>query len=72
MAKFLIVESRDLMEYKESDFAPGPDTNAEILKAVNQTIQGYQFNDFESVVLTDLRGKQKYLYSRDDLKNYKD
>ncbi len=50
-------------KYQRSDFAPGEDTEGEILKIIQSTFTSYQIADFREVRLEDLRSDTHRIYS---------
>lgn len=65
-----VIGNRVRFKYEQSDFPPGKNANAEILKVILEVVQNYHFTDFETIELDDLWGNEKYLYSKKDLAGY--
>jgi len=51
-------------KYQRSAFPPGEDTEDEIMKLVNETVQAYSFDDYTAVKLTNLHENKSYLYDK--------
>ena len=51
-------------KYQRSDFPPDADTEDEIMKIVNETVQAYGFADYTAVKLTNLHENKSYLYDK--------
>ncbi|MDD3374345.1 MAG: hypothetical protein PHY73_01305 [Candidatus Omnitrophica bacterium] len=58
------VTTRINFKFQNSDFPPDKNVADEILDAVVKTIHAYGFEDFSSVVLTDLRANSEITFSK--------
>lgn len=56
-------------KYERSAFFPSADTHYEILSQVKRTINAYQFDDFDSIILNNLVNKTKETITPDELNN---
>lgn len=57
-------------KYTQSDFPPQKDAETEILDIVGKTTRFYDFKDFSSVELNDLRNSKNYAFSPSQLKTF--
>ncbi len=63
------IAQRINFKYQQSDFEPGEDTQKELLRIVQQTVHIYNFSDFTSVRLYDLRSGVSQAYGRNQLQS---
>ncbi len=65
------IENRIYFKYEKSDFPPGEDVEHEIMGQVAITVGVYNFTDFDSVKLHNLREKKTYDFRKDQLGTFK-
>ena len=58
------VATRITFKFQNSDFPPDKNYEDEIVNAIIKTFHAYDFNDFTSVLLNDLRTKKETIFSR--------
>ena len=57
-------------KYQQSDFPPGDDPQAEIMRVVAATLGAYPWKNFQEIQLDNLAEGKRYSYSKDDLAAY--
>ncbi|MDP8213073.1 MAG: hypothetical protein P9X22_07300 [Candidatus Zapsychrus exili] len=62
------MKNRINFKYGRSQFPPSDDTRKEILSAVVETIRFYNFEDFDSVMLNNLRNETNEVVSKEAIK----
>jgi len=66
------IVTRIKFKYAQSDFPPSDDTESEILKITAQTLNGYSFDEFSNVELTDLADNKSLVLDKTKLTTFED
>lgn len=58
-------------KYGRSDFPPTDSDANEIMTIINDTVNAYNFDDFETIELNDLASGETFLFNKEQLKTFK-
>ncbi len=58
-------------KYGRSDFPPTDSDVNEIMAIINDTVNAYNFDDFETIELNDLASGETFLFNKEQLKTFK-